>query len=114
MFIRRFVQRNTFHNFIRRFSESGTSLNESQPRPQTITPESTSSSTEGDKKLPNEAQLKTISEYKEALNFFQQGKYRISNEFFQRVLTQLEATGQKGSDNHIHVLKKFLTLSLSC
>jgi hypothetical protein len=59
----------------------------------------------GDKKLSDEA-LKTISEYKDALNYYQQGKYRISDELFKRVLNILEQSKMQGTDNYTHVLKK--------
>ena len=102
MFIRRVIQRNAMFRLMRNFSEVTTP--EGQPKAQTIVSDA---QTEAEKKTPKEEQMKTLNEYKEALHFFQQGKYRISNEFFNRVLTHLEATGQEGSDNHIHILKKF-------
>ena len=91
---------------MRSFSESATPETGGQPRAQTIVSDSQNAA-ESDKKNPKEEQMKTLNEYKEALHFYQQGKYRISNEFFNRVLTHLESTGQEGSDNHIHILKKF-------
>lgn len=50
--------------------------------------------------------LKAVNEYKDALNYFRDGKYRISDELFKRVLTILEQNQQGGSENHRHVLKK--------
>lgn len=40
----------------------------------------------------NKELLSSIDEYEKALAFFQKGKYRISNEFFKRVLHNLEKT----------------------
>lgn len=107
MFIRRVIQRNAMFRLMRNFSEVATP--EGQPKAQTIVSDA---QTEAEKKTPKEEQMKTLNEYKEALHFFQQGKYRISNEFFNRVLTHLEATGQEGSDNHIHILKKLVSNQL--
>lgn len=106
MFLRRVIQRNTFSKFIRTFSQvPGSEATGAHPSAQTINPE-TPNANETEKKASKDEQLKFINEYKEALHFYQQGKYRISNEFFNRVLNQIEASGQKGSDNHIHILKK--------
>ncbi len=54
----------------------------------------------------NRELLSGLNEYKEALNFFQNGKYRISEEFFRRTLKILEKADQMQSDNYVHVLKK--------
>lgn len=111
MFVRRLTTRNTFLRFARNFSENV------QPKPQTIaveTPDQTEAEQReaAEKKAQTEERLKGINEYKEALQFYQEGKYRISNDKFKRVLFQLEET-EKGSDNHILVLKRYKCIKLS-
>jgi tetratricopeptide (TPR) repeat protein len=108
MFLRRVIQKTTFTKFIRNFCQVPGSEGAAA---QTINAE-TPDASEAQKKAAKEEQLKAINEYKEALHFYQQGKYRISNEFFSRVLNQIEASGQKGSDNHIHILKKLVSNQL--
>lgn len=107
MFTRRFVQRNFLLRFVRNFSTNPevNAQTQGQPSPQTINADQSNSTTEKEKAERDE-QLKSVNEYKEALHFYQQGKYRISNEFFKRVLANMKSSGQNGSDNHIHVLKK--------
>jgi len=112
MFLRRVIQRNTFQKFIRNFSQvPGSEATGAHPNAQTINPE-TPNANDATQKPAKDEQMKAINEYKEALHFYQQGKYRISNEFFSRVLNQIEASGQKGSDNHVHVLKKLVSNQL--
>lgn len=58
---------------------------------------------------PEEAQrreneLQTIQEYKQALKCNLEGKYDIAEEYFKRVLKQLDVNHQYS--NHLHVLKK--------
>jgi TolA-binding protein len=113
MFVRRLTPRNTFLRFARNFSEtpSTESQTHGQPKPQTIAVETTGQTEAeqkeaAEKKAQNERKLQGVSEYKEALQFYQEGKYRISNDKFKRVLAQLEAT-ERGSDNHVIVLKRY-------
>ena len=109
MLLRRVIPRNTLLRFVRAFSENTTPNPQSSPNPQTIIPEESNATADAEAarlKAAQDDQLKTINEYKEALQFFQQGKYRISNEFFKRVASKMEGTGQVGSENHVHVLKK--------
>ncbi len=47
-----------------------------------------------------------LNEYKQALFYFSNGKYRISQEFYKRVLVYLENNNLKNSDNYVHILKK--------
>lgn len=47
-----------------------------------------------------------LNEYKQALFYFSNGKYRISQEFYKRVLNYLENDNEKNSDNYIYILKK--------
>ena len=54
----------------------------------------------------NEKELKGINDYEQALSYYQQGKYSLSDEFFRRVLKILENGGQKDSEHYIHTLKK--------
>ena len=113
MFIRRFAQRTVLPRFVRYFSQTNTTdaHTHAQPKPQTITTESGIDEDAINKaklSAQKEEQLKVINDYKEALHFYQQGKYRMSNEFFTRVLNHIETTKQVGSENHIHVLKKFV------
>jgi hypothetical protein len=68
-------------------------------KPDQLNPESPPTS------KPDES-LKVLSEYQEALQYFQKGKYRISDEYFKRTLNILEKGNQKDTENYIHVLKK--------
>ena len=54
----------------------------------------------------DEKLLFNLNEYKQALFYFSNEKYRISQEFFKRVLTYLESNNQHTSDNYIYILKK--------
>jgi len=54
----------------------------------------------------DEKLLFNLNEYKQALFYFSNEKFRISQEFFKRVLTFLENNDQKSSDNYIYILKK--------
>lgn len=118
MLVRRLTPRNTFLRFARNFSEtpSTESQTHGQPKPQTIavdTPDQTEAEQReaAEKKAQSEEKLRGIREYKEALQFYQEGKYRISNDKFKRVLSQLEAI-ERGSDNHILVLKRYKCIKL--
>lgn len=111
MFMRRICQsKSLFRTLYRPFSTQPEFQEQPvKPASQTIVPESASTDPENltrPSKNINDEQLKNVHEYKEALKFYQQGRYRISNEFFKRVLSNIEKSSQKGSENHIHILKK--------
>ncbi|KRW98750.1 Cyclic nucleotide-binding protein [Pseudocohnilembus persalinus] len=56
----------------------------------------------------NKELLSGVEDYEKALQFFQIGKYRISLEFFKRVLANLENSQQKNTLNYVLVLKKIV------
>ena len=47
-----------------------------------------------------------LNEYKQANFYFSNEKYRISQEFYKRVLVYFENNNQKNTDNYIFILKK--------
>ncbi|EAR94619.2 tetratricopeptide repeat protein (macronuclear) [Tetrahymena thermophila SB210] len=53
--------------------------------------------------------MQTTEEYTKALQFYSQGKYRISHEFFRRTIESIKKSGQQGSSDHICVLKKMVS-----
>lgn len=55
-------------------------------------------------KHQTESELQTIQEYKQALKFFSERRYDLSEEYFNKVLTQVDV--EKQYNNHLHVLKK--------
>jgi hypothetical protein len=101
MFLKRVINKRFYFN-ARAFSEN------KQPSGQTIEINNPDDAQQGKgthKPQANES-LKAISEYKDALSYFQQGKYRISDELFKRVLGILEQTNQQNTENYNHILKK--------
>ena len=89
---------------LKKFSEINKDINTNQ---KTIFEENNEKLEQYTKNLQEkENQFKGIYEYQQALSYYQQGKYRLSDEFFRRVLTILENGGQKNTENHSHILKK--------
>lgn len=48
-----------------------------------------------------------LNEYKQAMFYSQREKFRISQEFYKRVLVYLENNDSKISDSYVFILKKF-------
>lgn len=46
------------------------------------------------------------NEFKQAEFYFRNSRFRISLEFYERVLDQLEISNQLETDNYIYILKK--------
>ena len=89
---------------LKRFSDINKDLNMNQ---QTIFREKEEKSKEDKKDLEEkEKQFKGITEYQQALSYYQQGKYTLSDEFFRTVLIILENGGQQDTENYSHILKK--------
>ena len=89
---------------LKRFSDVNKDLNMNQ---QKIFKENEEKSKQDKKDLEEkEKQFKGITEYQQALSYYHQGKYTLSDELFRTVLIILENGGQQDTENYSHILKK--------